>query len=152
MEASTFQEFSDDPQTMVGGLWDNEETTCGGTRACDDDDALGGGSGFEARPARTQGFFLTRMKTGECFEVLGDAFFVGKSREASYQLRGTDTISRRHACFHVAGDECWIEDNESLNGTFVNETRLMPHCRVRLESGMRIRLSDEDFLLETRSL
>lgn len=155
LSARQWSSSCDDPVTYVGGRWAtesaaSEETVS--TEVGEETRTPEGGFPMQSDVPRTRGFFLTRMKTGECFELVGDAFVVGKSRDASYQLRNTDTISRMHACFRIIGDECWVEDNNSLNGTFVNGTKLPVHCRVKVESGARIQLSDESFLLEVRAL
>lgn len=90
-------------------------------------------------------FFLTRVKTGEHFEVQGANFVVGKSVKSSFQVRGTNTVSRSHAVFSCEGESCFIEDDKSTNGTFIDEVQLNSGCRVRLENGVTIRMSDENF-------
>ena len=103
-------------------------------------------------PTRHVGFFLTRTSTGETFEVAGPRFALGKSREASYQLRGNAAISRVHAELSVVGDELWLEDAGSTNGTFVNGARVAPRVRVKLEAGAAIMLGDDELVLEVRTL
>lgn len=91
-------------------------------------------------------FVLTRRRTGESFEVSGRHYVVGKSKHSSYQVKGTTTVSRSHAWFCCDGGDCWMEDDQSLNGTFVNEEKLEPHLRVKLEDGCVVRMSDEEFV------
>ena len=50
-------------------------------------------------------------------------------------------VSRRHAELLIDGDSLWIVDLGSANGTFVNETRLVPNQRVRLANGARLRFA-----------
>jgi len=49
-------------------------------------------------------------------------------------------VSRRHAMIRVAGTEYVIEDLNSSNGTWVNESRLAPHQQRGLKDGDEIRL------------
>jgi pSer/pThr/pTyr-binding forkhead associated (FHA) protein len=52
-------------------------------------------------------------------------------------------VSRRHAVLRPAGDGLEIEDLGSLNGTWVNGTRIQG--AVRLEPGDRVQLGDTSF-------
>lgn len=102
-----------------------------------------------AMPApRRMRFFLTRIATGERFEVRGRRFVVGKSKHSSFMVRGTTTVSRSHAIFVTGPDTCTIEDDNSRNGTFVNNERLDPGFPVELVDGDTVRLSDENFAFE----
>lgn len=56
-------------------------------------------------------------------------------------------ISRRHAAFHVQGGEVEVEDLGSLNGTFVNGTRL--EGRVRLAAGDVVTLGSTSIHVES---
>jgi hypothetical protein len=49
-------------------------------------------------------------------------------------------VSRQHAVIHVMEDGCTIEDLNSTNGTWLNETRLAPGQPHSLQSGDLIRL------------
>ena len=102
-----------------------------------------------AMPApRRMRFYLTRIATGERFEVRGRRFVVGKSKHSSFMVRGTTTVSRSHAIFVTGPDTCTIEDDNSRNGTFVNNERLDPGFPVELVDGDTVRLSDENFAFE----
>ena len=95
-------------------------------------------------PAAVQ-FWLRRRSTGEEVQVAGERFVVGKSKYSTYQVRHTTTVSRSHAILSVEGEACWIEDDGSRNGTYLDNRRLEPHKRTRLKDGMVIRMSDEEF-------
>lgn len=102
-----------------------------------------------AMPApRRMRFYLTRISTGERFEVRGRRFVVGKSKHSSFMVRGTTTVSRSHAIFVTGPDTCTIEDDNSRNGTFVNNEQLDPGFPVELVDGDTVRLSDENFAFE----
>jgi pSer/pThr/pTyr-binding forkhead associated (FHA) protein len=57
-----------------------------------------------------------------------------------YEASGAG-ISRRHARILQQGDRIMIEDLNSLNGTFVNDTQLKPGRPVKIQNGDYIRLS-----------
>lgn len=62
---------------------------------------------------------------------------VGRASSADVVLDDT-TVSRRHAVFTWANDECMIEDLQTGNGTFVNSKRLK--APVMLKDGDEVRL------------
>ena len=93
-------------------------------------------------------FSLVRAKTKERIFIPEGRLVVGKSVHSDYRVAGNTTVSRLHAVFDRKDDACHVEDNKSLNGTFVNGAKLAPATRVKLSNGDVIRLSDEDFLFE----
>jgi serine/threonine protein kinase len=60
-------------------------------------------------------------------------------------------LSRRHARLIKQADQWWLEDLESLNGTFVNEVKLEPGHPVRLKDGDFIRCSYMSLIFLTSS-
>lgn len=97
---------------------------------------------------QTTAFWLIHERTGEKIKISSSHFVVGKSKYSSYQVRGTTTVSRSHAIFTCDGNSCWIEDDKSTNGTFVNAKPLAPEQKVKLHDGDSIRMSDEKFTLQ----
>lgn len=93
-------------------------------------------------------FTMTRLRTGETFEIRGRHFVVGKSKHSSFQVRNTTTVSRSHAIFCVRDGVCTVMDDSSRNGTFVNGERLEPGVAMELEDGDTVRMSDVDFVFE----
>lgn len=100
-----------------------------------------------AQPVRNR-FFMTRLRTGENFEIRGRRFVVGKSKHSSFQVRDTTTVSRSHAIFTVENGTCAITDDDSRNGTYVNGIRLEPGVPMELVDGDTVRMSDVDFVFE----
>lgn len=100
-----------------------------------------------AAPPRRH-FIMTRLRTGETFEIRGRHFVVGKSKHSSFQVFNTSTVSRSHAIFCVKDGICTVTDDSSRNGTFVNGVRLVPGEAVELEDGDTVRMSDVDFVFE----
>ena len=103
-----------------------------------------------AAPERHLRFYLTRIATGEHFEVRGRRFVVGKSKHSSFMVKGSTTVSRSHAIFVTDGATCTIEDDNSRNGTFVNNERIDPGFPVALVDGDTVRMSDENFAFEVQ--
>jgi pSer/pThr/pTyr-binding forkhead associated (FHA) protein len=64
-------------------------------------------------------------------------------RQAADLLIDDPEVSRRHAALRPAGDGLELEDLGSLNGTWVNGTRIQGP--VRLEPGDRVQLGDTSF-------
>ncbi len=90
-------------------------------------------------------YWLQRRSTDERVRIVGERFIVGKSKYSTFQVRHTTTVSRNHAIFTCDDEGCWIEDDNSRNGTYLDNRRIEPHVRERLEDGMIIRMSDEEF-------
>ncbi len=55
-------------------------------------------------------------------------------------LSNADAVSRLHAEIHLEGNSYYIEDLESTNGTFINNTKLIPKTRYQLNLGDKIDL------------
>lgn len=70
---------------------------------------------------------------------------------AHYQARDKG-VSRRHAAIVLYSSEIHILDLDSVNGTFVNNKRLLPDSPYALRHGDRILLGDFEmvFVLEAR--
>src|SRR5262245_25500135 len=62
---------------------------------------------------------------GEQFRFTQPSYCVlGRSRSCSLRLPGDATVSRQHSLLELDGDGVWVQDLGSLNGTFVNGTRI----------------------------
>lgn len=132
-------DFNDaDALARLGAISSPEEDAADGLQ--------GGISGDQ--PAQPVPFSLIHQRSGERIALFGADFIVGKSKRASYQVLGTSTVSRLHARFICEGGSCWVEDNGSLNGTFLNGRKLSPNQRELLADGDSLRLADEAFTFQ----
>jgi pSer/pThr/pTyr-binding forkhead associated (FHA) protein len=61
--------------------------------------------------------------SGACFQLPEIPAIVGRSPEAHLRLQDP-WISNLHALFEPRGEELWVVDLESRNGTFVNGQRV----------------------------
>jgi len=73
---------------------------------------------------------------------LNDAVVIGRETAAELCLADR-AVSRRHSRVEQNGDQFWISDLQSLNGTFVND---VPVKQRALQHGDRIRIGDTQFL------
>ncbi|HEX7829012.1 MAG TPA: FHA domain-containing serine/threonine-protein kinase [Thermoanaerobaculia bacterium] len=76
-----------------------------------------------------------KAETNEKHQVSGDSVLVGRDRTCSIVLQHP-AVSRRHARITVAGQGPVLEDLQSANGTYVNNTRI---DRVVLKAGDVVR-------------
>ncbi|MGI8502346.1 MAG: FHA domain-containing protein [Hassallia sp.] len=58
-------------------------------------------------------------------------------------LSNADAVSRLHAEIHLEGNNYYIEDLGSTNGTFINNTKLISQTRYQLNLGDKIDLGQE---------
>lgn len=99
---------------------------------------LGGGM----QPAAT----LIRKKNGETVTIAKPQFIIGKERQkVDFCIPDNNSVSRSHAAILCRGGVFYIVDNNSLNYTFVNGNKINPGQEVKLNSGDKIRLADEEF-------
>ena len=78
------------------------------------------------------------------FELNKSTYLIGKNSRAQFCVR-KDTVSQFHARIDYQGEDYYIEDLNSTNGTFVNEEVLSYKSRRRLQSGDRIRFGDVEY-------
>ena len=87
---------------------------------------------------------LKRVKTQEIVLVTGDEFYIGKQAGNNYVIKDNPMISRRHVRIFKQDGSYWIEDLDSLNHTYINDSMIL--APVVLTPSMTFRLStDEGF-------
>src|SRR5713226_1089614 len=79
---------------------------------------------------------------GSVFPVSDEPVVIGRETTAGLCLADA-SVSRRHSKLEKNGDQFWISDLQSLNGTFVND---VPVRHRALQHGDRIRIGDSQFL------
>jgi hypothetical protein len=75
-------------------------------------------------------------RAGESFPVTGERMSIGRRPEAEVFLDDV-TVSRDHALLIKRGDDWYMDDGGSLNGTYVNRSRIESH---RLEEGDEVQI------------
>ena len=100
---------------------------------------LGGGS---MQPMAT----LIRKKNGETANITKPLFIIGKERQkVDFCVPDNNSVSRNHANIICKGGVYYLVDKNSTNYTFVNGNKLNPNQEVKLNSGDKIKLADEEF-------
>jgi hypothetical protein len=93
-------------------------------------------------PAPGQGAFLS-METGDVFPLTAASTIIGRPDPKNGILVDLDLvpfdvrkiISRRHASIQHRGEEYFVQDEGSVNGTYLNGRRLPPRQEVKLTDG-----------------
>jgi|SRR5687768_3028475 pSer/pThr/pTyr-binding forkhead associated (FHA) protein len=75
--------------------------------------------------------------------IVTPEFRVGRHPECNLVLHQDGKVSRRHARIRRLEDDCVIEDNESINGTFVNGQRI--DQPTSLQAGDKISIGSRAF-------
>jgi pSer/pThr/pTyr-binding forkhead associated (FHA) protein len=75
-------------------------------------------------------------RAGESFTLQGDRSSVGRRPDSDIFLDDV-TVSRDHAIIVARGDEHYLDDCGSLNGTYVNRKRIESH---RLSDGDELQI------------
>lgn len=83
---------------------------------------------------------LVRTKDEEFEEPLERSMTVGRSRDAGLFINDND-LSRIHANIFFDGEQVWVADENSTNGTFVNEQQVIGRD-VYLKDGDTIRVGN----------
>jgi diguanylate cyclase (GGDEF)-like protein len=128
--------LADDPASMPDRPSDKV-----GRRFSDDDEVtkIGRVEVLPPRaPKRDRPYFivLAGSNLGRMFRIEGGEVVLGRASTASIRLED-DGISRNHARVCVRGEELWIEDMGSQNGTFINGERVTSHA---LKDGDKIQI------------
>ncbi|MDO4303356.1 MAG: trypsin-like peptidase domain-containing protein [Bacillota bacterium] len=90
---------------------------------------------------------LRRLKNNETINIQKKVFYIGKDGlKVDYCIKGNSSISRSHAVIKQIDEEFYLEDLQATNGTYHNDVRLQPSQSVKLISGDRIKLADEEFV------
>jgi FHA domain-containing protein len=75
-------------------------------------------------------------RVGESFSIAGERMGVGRRPECEVFLDDV-TVSRDHALLIKRGEQWYLDDCGSLNGTYVNRSRIESH---RLEEGDEVQI------------
>ena len=105
------------------------------------------GNPFDGSPAP---YFL-RVKTGERISLDKAEFKIGhKARLVDYAITDNSAISRVHCVITKRNGVCFIRDNKSTNGTFVNGEELKAGEEKFLTNNAIVILGDEELVYHIR--
>ena len=77
---------------------------------------------------------------------------IGKRRDQVDICLESDTVSRIHAMLEKKGEDYFITDRNSMNGTFLNGERLRPNERRRILEGDRVSFAAHHYKREKRQM
>src|SRR4051794_27465212 len=80
---------------------------------------------------------LTNISNNNTFNITAGKIYVGRAQENELVL-SSNLVSRRHARLDRDGDHVWVTDLGSMNGTFVNNSKLAPNVKRPLIEGDEI--------------
>lgn len=90
-------------------------------------------------------------KNGEADLVLDHfPYTIGKAQDHADGVLKSRAVSRVHARFYRDGNEYFLEDLNSMNGTFLNGEVLSCHTPVPVRSEDRVVFGNEEFLIVCR--
>jgi len=92
---------------------------------------------------------LIRKKSGETVNVTSPEFKIGRNRATvDYCVADNTAVGRVHAIVVSKNGNTYLKDNNSTNGTFVNNVRVKSGSETLLANGDKITLGDEEFTYE----
>ena len=88
--------------------------------------------------------FVSGPLSGQQFQVKPDGDFIGRDGGSAQIVIGDPRISKRHLWIGVRGGRVVIEDQNSRNGTFVNDPRSARVTETSLNAGDTVILGESD--------
>jgi len=88
--------------------------------------------------------FVSGPLSGQRFEIKADGDFIGRDGGSSQIVVGDPRISKRHVWIGVKNGRVVIEDQNSRNGTFVNDPRSSRVTETSLNPGDTVILGESD--------
>lgn len=88
---------------------------------------------------------LISLKTGKTEQIDKERWYIGKNKANDYVIFDNPAVSRRHACIRCEKNDYYIEDLNSLNGTFVNGNEVNGKEKIKLSDRDKIVIADEVF-------
>lgn len=90
--------------------------------------------------------FLVNHRDNSIIPITKNEFLIGRDpAKTDYCISDNSAISRVHAKIYFEDGRYFISDCNSVNGTYINETRIMPSDSFVLFDGSEIRLNTERF-------
>lgn len=100
------------------------------------------GDAFKQRYGSIQ--FVSGPLSGQRFDIKPDGDFIGRDGGSSQIVIGDPRISKRHLWIGVKGGRVVIEDQNSRNGTFINDPRSARVTETSLNTGDTVILGESD--------
>ena len=88
--------------------------------------------------------FVSGPLSGQKFQIRADGDFIGRDGGSSQIVIGDPRISKRHLWIGVKNGRVVIEDQNSRNGTFVNDPKSERVTEAPLNAGDTVILGESD--------
>jgi len=88
--------------------------------------------------------FVSGPLSGQQFKIKPEGDFIGRDGGSSQIVIGDPRISKRHVWIGVRAGSVVIEDQNSRNGTFVNDPRSARVTEIALSAGDTVILGESD--------
>jgi len=88
--------------------------------------------------------FVSGPLTGQQFDINADGDFIGRDGGSSQIVIGDPRISKRHVWIGVKGGRVVIADQNSRNGTFINDPKSARVTETNLNAGDVVILGESD--------
>ena len=100
--------------------------------------------GDDFKPSYGSITFVSGPLTGQEFKIKPDGEFIGRDGGSSQIVLGDPRISKRHVWIGVKGGRVVITDQNSRNGTFVNDPKSQRVTETSLNAGDVVILGESD--------
>lgn len=88
---------------------------------------------------------LIRTLSNETIKIDKPIFRLGRGAEVDYSIDDNRSVGHNHANIISKGNQYFVIDLKSKNGTYVNEDLLVPNAERQLQDGDSLKLSNEEF-------
>jgi len=88
--------------------------------------------------------FVSGPLSGQQFQIKADGDFIGRDGGSSQIVIGDPRISKRHLWIGVKGGRVVITDQNSRNGTFINDPKSQRVTETSLNAGDVVILGESD--------
>jgi hypothetical protein len=130
-------------ERLIKGKNENREEPDGGGQ--DDDERLNSSPGADEEPAGGGELYLM-AEGGELDKIAKERFVIGRGKHCDFVIN-SGKVSREHAVIVREGEEYFIEDLGSSNGTWFNKQRIK---RRKVEDGDEYYICSEKIKLVMR--
>lgn len=97
---------------------------------------------IEEEGRKNQCYLVPEEQGQEIISVGAFPFFIGRFQKDTNSLKKKKNISRMHSKIEQMGEQFFITDLNSTNGTFINEKRIEGNQRIALVEGDKISFAD----------
>lgn len=91
--------------------------------------------------------YIMRKKDGSRIQINKVIFSIGKSQSSNdYAIIDNSAVSRKHLSILIVNGKYYIKDENSTNGTYIDDVKIEPQKSVEITAGQRLRLADDEFI------